>query len=194
MMDQVPKMQIKNGVMSTVSGDRVELVYPKSGRLFLIIDPKDTIPDIKSTDATVMLQSKNVSVHLRSKDSTVFPLSKIYQNTELNGKKILDQVQGLANVTVLPIYLVLVIGSFLFILFKSMLLAVLLKLLRTRHSILAATRLIIMATTPSLILSGLSILTQIHFGKAESGIFTGIFFGYVWLAFFFCRREEVIGQ
>ncbi|MBX9571597.1 MAG: DUF1189 family protein [Candidatus Obscuribacterales bacterium] len=194
MMEQMPRLHFKNGVMSTASGDRVDLIYPKSGSLFMIVDPRDTVADIGSTGATVLVQSKNVTVHLHSKEPAVIPLSKIYKDTDLDGKQILGQIKSLANATVLPIFLILNIGSFLFILFKSMMLALLLKLLRTRHSIFAATRLIIMATTPSLILSGLSIIAQIHFGKAESGIFTGIFFGYVWLAFFFCRKEDIVGK
>lgn len=194
MLDQMPTLSIKNGVMRTASGDRVDLIYPKTGKVFLIIDPKDTVSDIQTTDATVMVQSKNVQVHLQSKQPTVFPLSKIYKDRELDGKQIRIQILNLANATVLPIFLIMNIGSFLFVLFKSMLLAVLLKLLRTPHSILAATRLILMATTPSLLLSGLSILAQIHFGKYESGIFTVLFFAYCWLAFFFCRRALVIGK
>jgi hypothetical protein len=204
MMDSVPRLKFNNGVMSTVSGERVDITNPGSGKTFLIVDPKDTVNDMESTDAKVLLQSKNIFVNLRSdapsakpstsKKPTAIPLAKLYNNEELDGKQVLSQLKNLANASVLPIFLLLSIGSFLFILFKSLLLAVLLKLLRSRHSILGATRLIIMATTPSLILSGVSILAGLHFGKFESSIFTALFFGYVWLAFFFCRREDVIGK
>lgn len=205
MMDSMPQLKFTNGVMSTVSGERVDITNPSSGRVFLIVDPKDSVSDFESTDAKVLLQSKNIFVNLRNSEArpskpetlkkpTAIPLAKLYNNEELDGKEVLSQLKNLANASVLPIFLLLSIGSFLFILFKSILLAVLLKLLRSRHSILGATRLIIMATTPSLILSGLSILAGLHFGKFESSIFTALFFGYVWLAFFFCRREDVIGE
>lgn len=205
MMDSMPQLKFTNGAMSTVSGERVDITNPSSGKVFLIVDPKDSVSDFESTDAKVLLQSKNIFVNLRNSEArpskpdtlkkpTAIPLAKLYKNEELDGKQILDQLKNLANASVLPIFLLLSIGSFLFILFKSILLAVLLKLLRSRHSILGATRLIIMATTPSLILSGLSILVGLHFGKFESSIFTGLFFGYVWLAFFFCRREGIVGE
>jgi hypothetical protein len=194
MMDTMPRIQFKNGVMSTVSGERVDVANPKTGKTFLIVDPKDTLSNFESTGARVLLQSKNVHVLLQSDKPATLPLAKLYKDEELDGKQVLGQLKNLANASVLPIFLLLSMGSFLFILVKSLMLAVLLKLLRSRHSILGATRLIIMATTPSLILSGLCILAGIHFGKAESSIFTGLFFGYVWLAFFFCRREDVVGN
>lgn len=202
MIEQIPVMTINNGTMSTESAERVDIYSStagsapddRSGRLFMVVDPNNTIASIESTGALVLVQSKKLQFKLRGRRAQTLPLAKIFHDQKLSGSKLLQQVRDLVNITAVPVAIFLYLSSFVFVWGKAAFLALIMKLLQTKHSFAAATRLIIVASTPSMIISGISVIGSFYLGKYEGTIFTGLFLIYVWLAFYFCRRAGVVGD
>ena len=207
--EQIPRLKIVEGKLSTADGARVDVVYPATGKVLLIVDPLDTLPSLPSepdqairkasgsgfdSGAAVLIQSKKMIFRLPGRAAKSIPISRLFRNADLTGPQILRQLKDLANVYVLPIFLFFLVACPIFVLMKSYIIALLMKLFRLDHSVVAATRLIIVASTPSMLLSGLSVALSIHLGQFEGFIFSAIFFVYVWLAFFFCGRYGVVGK
>ncbi|MBX9723717.1 MAG: DUF1189 domain-containing protein [Candidatus Obscuribacterales bacterium] len=189
MFKSMPVLKVRNGVFSTVDGNVREFKLASSNNVLVVLDPKDTIPAAASSASTapVMLQSKSFILNLSGRK----PLSLFYplfvRDKELTGSGLLEQLKNLANAVLIPLFLAVYCYNFLWVLSRSLVVALFAKLFKTSHSFATSTRLVVAASTPSVLVAALVFWLQIHLGKFESPLFATIFFVYVTLAFRWCR-------
>ncbi len=191
MFHGMPTLLFKNGSMSTASADGKLVVMKKEGfdKNVIVIDPNDTL-SFEDAGAPVLLQSKQFIVQMMPKRK---PLTLKYANflhdKQMTGMDILNQLKSLANSSVLPIFLFVYVVTFALIFARAIVFALIMKLFRTKHSFAGATRLIVVASTPSLLLAALVAWLNIQ-GVWQHPIYAFLFFLYFGLSFRWCRLEK----
>jgi hypothetical protein len=188
----MPDCRLQNAVLSTAGSRLVELRLADRPGNVLVIDSQDKLCKFEDAHALVLLQSKQITIGTVSGHRPIKTgYRRFFQDGEISGAGIIKLLRGLVNAAVLPVAVVLIIYTVLTVLAKSMLLAFLLRLFGLSHTFAAATRLIVAASTPSMLLSGAAVLLNMHFGSFEDPLFTTIFFVYVIFAFRACRRQKI---
>ncbi len=201
MFKSMPVLKVRNGVFSTEDGSVREFKLASSNNVLIVLDPKDTIPAADpsahapaapasvapNSSAPVVLQSKSFIVNLSGRKPMILRYPLFFRDKELTGIGLLEQLKSLANAVLIPLFLVVYCYNFLWVLSRSLLVALFAKLFKTSHSFATSTRLVVVASTPSVLVAALVFWLQIHLGKFESPLFASIFFVYVLLAFRWCR-------
>lgn len=187
----MPELDIKNGELSTLRQDLIVLRLKSkqaSAIDLIVIDPKNTISNFEQAKAPVLLQSKTFYVQLKpGRAATKLKYSQFFKDGKIEGQKILNQLKDLANVLLLPFFVLIASLHFSFVLTRSLLIALFLKLFRMKTGFKSILRLLIVASTPSSLMTAISMALSWDFGNFEQPLFSTLFLAYAVFAFHSAR-------
>ncbi len=188
-MHALPTLTLKDGAISTASNNMERIIHPGSkSNVVVIVDPKDTLRD--QAAAPVVLQSHEFTIQVPGGKPVVLPYKGMFRDGDITGDAILKQMTATANMLILPIVAIVVLISFSFTFTKALVVALILRAFKSRYSFADATRILFVASTPSIILSGLGILGNVHLGPMDTHLFNGIFVLYAIFAFRVCAQLD----
>lgn len=179
----MPLLTIEKGKLSTAAGG-VEAVADEAGHRVVVVDPKDSIANFDDAHALVLLQSEYFTVR---KASLKLKYASLVKDGTISGAQIIGQLKELANASLLPLAVAVALFCFVMTAIKAMLLAFVLKSLKLPHSFVDASRLLIVAFTPSTLLTGLTLFLNLKLVEWDAYLFNCISIAYIIFAFRACR-------
>lgn len=183
----MPTLTIKDGVMSTATNTTERLIHPGSkSTVVILVDPKDSIKE--EAAAPVVLRSHDFVIQMPGRKPMVLPYKRLIADGDITGDAIIKQMTALANSLLIPIVVLAMVISFSFTFTKAMIVALILRAFKTNYSFADAVRLLLVASTPSILLSGLGIFANVHLGPMDTHLFNGIFVLYAIFAFRVCAQ------
>ena len=190
----MPDMTLQNGKIMGVEKP-VQLQIPGQTVNIVVIDPENKYADLESANAIVLMQKEQFIFRTKAERQVLkLPYRHFFRDGRFSGPGILQQLRDMANVAIIPLGIVIGSVNFIFVLCRSLLIAALLKLFKYRTKFGTACRLLVVASTPATLLTGISLLTGIHLAEFEDAIFALLFFGYAFFAFYSCRSIERVQQ
>jgi len=188
-MHAMPTLKLKDGEISTSTNNVERINHPGSNStVVMIVDPKDTIKD--EAAAPVVLHSHEFTIQVPGRKPVVLPYKGMFRDGDITGDAILKQMNATANWLLLPIVAIVVVISFSFTFTKALVVAIILRAFKAKYSFADATRILFVASTPSIVLSGLGILANVHLGPMDTHLFNGIFVLYAIFAFRVCAQLD----